>query len=298
MSYVEKSRSISEINARTVSVVVPNYNYSRYMRSRLKSIADQTYPIKEVVVLDDASTDGSVEHITALFEEIKGNYSLVANDKNSGLVFKQWIAGVARVSGEFVWIAEADDQADSAQVAKLVELAINDPDVALTYCDSKSVDENGSLLKGSYSEYYTSATGDLLAATGIHSGPEFVVAFLSCKNTILNVSSVLWRRKALLDALERSAEDLNRLRVAGDWRVYIECLLTPGSKLGYVAESLNVHRRHSSSVTHKISARRHLGEVAYVHTLIRNKLGSYPAMRKAQDAYLFDLAKQLGFGRS
>jgi glycosyltransferase involved in cell wall biosynthesis len=40
----------------SVSVVVPNYNYARYMPERLGSIFRQTHPVQEVVVLDDCST--------------------------------------------------------------------------------------------------------------------------------------------------------------------------------------------------------------------------------------------------
>ena len=42
-----------------VSVVVPNYNYGKYLRKRIESIIKQTYPIYELIVMDDASTDGS-----------------------------------------------------------------------------------------------------------------------------------------------------------------------------------------------------------------------------------------------
>ena len=42
-----------------VSVIVPNYNYARYLKWRILSIAEQTYPIYELIILDDASKDGS-----------------------------------------------------------------------------------------------------------------------------------------------------------------------------------------------------------------------------------------------
>ena len=49
-----------------ISVVVPNYNYGRYLRERLTSIWAQTCPIFEVIVLDDASTDDSSAVLNAL----------------------------------------------------------------------------------------------------------------------------------------------------------------------------------------------------------------------------------------
>ena len=44
-----------------VSVVVPNYNYKRYLNLRIQSILQQTYQNIELILLDDASTDGSEE---------------------------------------------------------------------------------------------------------------------------------------------------------------------------------------------------------------------------------------------
>ena len=52
---------IAGLPVQRVSVVVPNFNYRRYVPERLESIAAQTYPIYELIVLDDASTDGSRE---------------------------------------------------------------------------------------------------------------------------------------------------------------------------------------------------------------------------------------------
>ena len=46
-----------------VSVIIPNYNYAKYIGKRIDSILRQTYPIYELIVLDDYSTDNSVKII-------------------------------------------------------------------------------------------------------------------------------------------------------------------------------------------------------------------------------------------
>lgn len=48
-----------------VSVVVPNYNYGRYLNLRIQSILQQTYQNIELILLDDASTDGSEKVLSA-----------------------------------------------------------------------------------------------------------------------------------------------------------------------------------------------------------------------------------------
>ena len=85
--------------------------------------------------------------------------------------------------------------------------------------------------------------------------------FSSVKNLILNVSAVVWRRDALLRALDRCEEDLRTFRMAGDWRLYLEVLAEPGARVAYEATPLNVHRRHAESVTHALRADRHIAEI-------------------------------------
>ena len=56
-----------------VSVVVPNYNYGRYIKKRIDSILKQTYPIYELIVLDDASTDDSIAKCERMIATYGGN---------------------------------------------------------------------------------------------------------------------------------------------------------------------------------------------------------------------------------
>ena len=58
-------------NVKKVSVIVPNYNYAKFLRERIDSIIHQTYPVYELIVLDDCSTDNSVEVIENILSEIK-----------------------------------------------------------------------------------------------------------------------------------------------------------------------------------------------------------------------------------
>ena len=70
VDYVADLVALGGYHRPTVSVVIPNYNYARYLPERLASVAGQTYPIKEIIVLDDASTDDSIEVIERVTEEL------------------------------------------------------------------------------------------------------------------------------------------------------------------------------------------------------------------------------------
>jgi hypothetical protein len=122
---------------------------------------------------------------------------------------------------------------------------------------------------------------------------EFVRRFLGVKNLILNVSAVVWRRDALLRALDACGEELRGFRMAGDWRLYLEALARPGARVAYESRPLNVHRRHAESVTHALDAGRHVEEIARCHGYAQRVLGQ-SAPRAAQRAYLAEVAAQLG----
>lgn len=78
-----------------VSVIVPNYNHAAFLKERIASIAAQTMRDMEVILLDDASTDGSTALLERMAASLPGKVQLVVNAENSGSPFKQWLKGIA-----------------------------------------------------------------------------------------------------------------------------------------------------------------------------------------------------------
>ena len=54
-----------------VSVIIPNYNYDKYIARRIDSVVKQSYPIYELIVLDDCSSDNSVNVIEKKLAEVR-----------------------------------------------------------------------------------------------------------------------------------------------------------------------------------------------------------------------------------
>lgn len=71
-----------------VTAVIPNYNYERFLNERIDSILFQTYPVNELIILDDCSTDKSVELIESRIRNNKTDIPirLIKNGHNSGSV--------------------------------------------------------------------------------------------------------------------------------------------------------------------------------------------------------------------
>jgi glycosyltransferase involved in cell wall biosynthesis len=134
--YVRNLLRLAAPDLASISVVVPNFNYAHCLRDRLNTIFDQTHPVEEIIILDDASTDGSVAAIEDGAEERARDVTLMINNANSGSVFAQWARGAAIATGEFVWIAEADDLSEPPFLSRMLSLMRADPSIRLGFCDS------------------------------------------------------------------------------------------------------------------------------------------------------------------
>jgi len=218
------------------------------------------------------------------------------NTKNSGSVFAQWRRAAEAATGEFLWIAEADDESDPRFLTRLVAAMEARPDAAMAFCDSSAINEDGAVLSDSYKSYYNRVAPGVLSADGDFAGREFLGRCLAERNIILNVSGVLWRREALLAGLDRCADKLASHRVAGDWLLYADVLSQAGARICYVAEPLNRHRRHAASVTHALDAKRHVKEIAAVQRVVASILKADAALRRRQAAYIAEVTSYLGAG--
>lgn len=91
----------------TVSVIVPNYNNEKYIRQCLESILVQTYPIKEIVVYDDCSTDGSKDILDS-FAAKDNRIKVLYGKKNVGVSVARHTA-IQHTTSEYVCMLDADD---------------------------------------------------------------------------------------------------------------------------------------------------------------------------------------------
>ncbi|MBZ0140957.1 MAG: glycosyltransferase, partial [Pseudorhodoplanes sp.] len=277
--------------SKRVSVIVPNYNYARYIEARLASVASQTIQPYELIVLDDASTDDSVARIRRFLADTSIPSYLVVNEENSGSVFRQWQRGVEMARGDYVWIAEADDLADPEFLETLLP-SFERPDVVMSYCQSRQMDGDGNILCEHYLDYVADVDAERWTRPYVADGREEIARALFLKNTIPNVSGVIFRREPLLATLAAHAEEILSFRNAGDWVTYLR-LLENGA-VAFSPRSLNSHRRHQSSVTVGNFNVGQLQEIVRVQreTIRRYELGQ-DAIARA-DRYSQDLYERFG----
>ena len=246
-----------------VSVIVPNYRHGRYLEQRLRSIFNQTLRPHEIIFLDNASPDDSVEVARRLSRESPIPMRIVVNERNNGSTFRQWMKGLSLATGDLVWIAEADDACRPQLLERLVP-EFYDPGVVLAYCQSATIGPEGEIISDDFFDYTNDLSLDRWRSPFSVPGTEEVKLALSQKNTIPNASAVLFRRPH--DRLD-FADELENLQFAGDWFFY--AMQLRGGKISYVPEVLNLFRRHPETNTHQVMREdTFVGEILYVRARI------------------------------
>jgi len=225
-----------------VSIIVPNYNHEKYLRERLESIFNQTYPNFEVILLDDFSTDKSQEILLAYADNPKVSHC-VFNEINSGNTFIQWNKGIALAKGDYIWIAESDDFCELNFLEEVIQPLIQDDKIALSYCQSNRVDEFSS-KKGDWLSHTESLDKTFFLKNFIINGNEFIERFLIYRNVIPNASAVVFRKRNAISLGVLETDSF--LRYCGDWLFYIK--LIANNKVAFKSTALNCYRYHPQSV--------------------------------------------------
>jgi glycosyltransferase involved in cell wall biosynthesis len=119
-----------------VSVLVPSYNYGRYLGAALESIGRQSYSHWEIVAVDDGSTDDSVEVLREYKKRSGGKLRVLAHPggTHQGLV-PTYQRALAAAQGGVVAFLEADDVWHPENLRRKVEILNRYPDVGVVYSD-------------------------------------------------------------------------------------------------------------------------------------------------------------------
>jgi glycosyltransferase involved in cell wall biosynthesis len=115
----------------TVSVIVPCYNYGHFLPGCIASILSQEGVKVNVLIIDDASPDGSGEVATALAEQ-DSRIAVIHHDVNRGHI-ATYNEGLSQIQGDFVVLLSADDLLTEGALARATAVMEAHPSVGLVY---------------------------------------------------------------------------------------------------------------------------------------------------------------------
>lgn len=217
-----------------VSVIVPNYNHAQYLEQRLDSVFGQTYPNFEVIILDDCSTDNSLEVINR-YKNNPHLSQIVVNETNSGNTFKQWDKGINLAKGEIIWIAESDDFCELNMLEVLVNAYTSRFNIVLAYTPVVFTNEKGEVT-GYYSKEWK---------TQYVQSNRFIRNYLAFDNVIHNASCAIFSKKTAMSI----SNIYKNYPGVGDW--WFWTLMAEKGNIAIVNKHLSYFRRYECTTTSK-----------------------------------------------
>lgn len=220
-----------------VSIVVASYNHAEFLVQRMESLISQTYQNIEILVIDDCSTDNSVEVLKKY--ESHPKVKLVIREKNGG-----WVVvsnqGVEMSSGEFVIFANCDDDCDPQMIEHLVAAMQANKSAGIAYCRSWLIDEADQIIGDDFSvrEYFFRQRCKVDTLISAKEMSRFLLH--SC--VIPNLSAALIRRDCFASIGYLSSD----YRVCCDWDLFFRIVTC--YDVAYVAKPLNKFRQHKTTI--------------------------------------------------
>jgi glycosyltransferase involved in cell wall biosynthesis len=219
-----------------VSVVVTSFNHAEYLSVRIESLLKQTYENIEIIIVDDCSTDNSVE-ILKKYTYIK-RIRLIALAKNIGYA-RATNLGVMETRGQFVMIAESDDFNDPTHIEVLYNAIKSDHEIGVAYCRSNIVDYRGVVTSNDFANRDSSFRMRCHLDTKIAGLEMLKHLLIGC--VIPNMSAALIRKSIFAKVNGLSSE----YRACADWDFW--CRMSFECDFYYIVKPLNNFRVHSSS---------------------------------------------------
>jgi len=230
------------MNEPLVSLILLSYNYERYIGDGIRSVLAQTYPHWELIVVDDASTDGSLEVIRSFSDP---RIRLLPSERNLG-PSGSYNRAYACCRGQYVGSLDADDFLAPRKLERQVEEFAAHPGVDVLGTFVTEVDGAGQAVDGETAVWFNQ---DL--------DFDDVESWLM-RNHLCHSSALLRR-----SAHDRAGLLNPDLRVAADYELWLRGL-AQGARFRVLREPLIFSRQHESNSWKKIGRGDLFLELAYL----------------------------------
>src|SRR5690349_6589968 len=252
-----------------ISVIIPVYNCERFIAEAVRSVQEQTYPVHEIIVVDDGSTDNTRAALAGHWPAIQYigcEHRGVAAARNTG---------ISRSSGEFIAFLDADDVWLPEKLAMQVDYFRAHPECGLVYTDMKLFDGTG-ILQESVKQW-------------LHMDPPSGWIFPQLfAETLFAADAVMFRKKCL----DRVGNFDESLRCGEDYHLWLR--FARHFRIGYLDKPLMMYRQHPAMTTRSIAVpdgvpweSKVIESVLELYPEIKEELGSNQVRKRLAKPYFY-----------
>jgi glycosyltransferase involved in cell wall biosynthesis len=265
-----------------LSVLIPTYNYARYLPEAIESVLLQDFQDYEVVIADDCSQDES-EAIMRRYAAMDSRVQIQINRSNLGMV-ANWNYCLSLAQGEYIQFLFGDDKlADPRTLAKMVRLLDENPSAVLGVAARNIIDEHSNVVE----------VHGQLGNGGLLQGLDVIRrCFVMNQNLIGEPSVVMFRRRNAARGFDAHYRQLPDLEM---WFHLLE-----RGPLIYTPEPLYCFRRHCRQQT-AVNRSGRIGEREALFLLAEYNTRPWfrsQARRKMFFTQIYTLRKTGGFGEA
>jgi len=211
-----------------LSIIMPVYNSVDFIAEAVESVLSQTFTDFELIVIDDASTDGSDKILNGFKDDRIKHYT---NDENQGIVYSRNL-GLKEARGNFIAQFDSDDVALPDKFEKQINYLKKNPEFGMIGSWVRMIDEAGNSLRQSWK---------------LPAKPKLIPSIMLFRNYFVQ-STIVARKEALPDEGYRIGFD-----VVEDYKMWVE--IARKYKVWNMPEYLVNYRVHGSSATNTDSSR-------------------------------------------
>ncbi|WP_179068215.1 glycosyltransferase family 2 protein [Nostoc sp. C052] len=268
-----------------LSVIIPVYNSEGSVAKTLQSVVAQTYHDFEIIIVDDGSTDKSID----ICKQFHDSRIKIVHQQNRGLAGAR-NTGIRHAQGEYLAFVDSDDLWLPEKLEKHLQHFERSPEVGVSFSRSSLIDDQGKPL-------------------GIYQMPKLTdirPEYLFCRNPISNGSSVVIRRAVLQaikfqDNLYGEVEDFyfdDSFRQSEDIECWLRIALQTSWKIEGIPEALTLYRVNMGGLSANILKQYESWERILVKTQVYNPEFVELWGNKARAYQLRYLARRATRGRS
>lgn len=124
-----------------LSVALCTYNGEQFLQRQLDSILNQTVPVTEIIVVDDVSTDNTINILDDYAAKYPGIFTIIKNQKNTG-ARKNFETAISMCKGDIIFLSDHDDSWTSVKVERVIAHFEAHPEDKVVFTNASFIDGN------------------------------------------------------------------------------------------------------------------------------------------------------------